>query len=479
MYGINAIMIIDYFNKAQERYEYASGQVAHTSLRLNTALLSFIFSLLAFFYFSPLVSLIIIIALIPYIIYEINFSKISWGIWSESTDYRDHYFSVVEIFRRDNAQELKIHKSGEYLKNKVTTLNDERYKREMDLTKKRSRFNIFGSFIDTVIYVLSSLYIVYKALIGVIPIGSVVTFFSILANYISSVQFLTGSFIELYELGLFLDDIHNYLDFKLDDEMVNGEIKIKDNKQHKIEFKNVYFKYPKSKRYIFKNLSLTINPGEKIAIVGDNGAGKTTFINLLCRFYTANKGEILIDGVNINDIDILSWYDNLGVLFQDYIKYRFSVNENIRLGDIFKKNSDQNDIIEAAKKAQAHVFIEKFKDQYDTVLSRKGQGTISGGEWQKLALSREFFRDPTILILDEPTSNLDVKSEDNIFRIIEDTSKDKTVILISHRFSTVRNVDRIFVFEKGEILEEGSHQDLMNLKGKYFTLFNIQAKGYK
>ncbi len=468
----------DYFNKAEEKYGYVGSTVANNSFRLNTGILSFVFSISVFFYFSPLIAILVILALIPSIVYEVNYSDMSWGIWDDSSEFRKKYYSLINIFRRKNSEEVKIHDTGDYLKDKVIDLNNEKYRKEISLTKKRTRFNIFGSLIDTVIYILSTLYIVYMALAKIIPVGSVVTFISILANYISSVQFLTSTFTTVYTESLYLEDIYKYLEFRLEDEIVSGDKILKNNKLHKIEFRNVYFKYPNTDKYIFNGLNLIINPGEKIAIVGENGAGKSTFISLLCRFYDPDKGEILIDGINIKEINTLSWYNNIGVLFQDYIKYEFSVKENIYLGNINRKDKDLKTLIESAQKGRSHEFIQKLKDKYETNLGELDTD-LSGGQWQKIALSREFFRDPNILVLDEPTSNLDAKAEDEIFKIIETNSKDKTVILISHRFSTVRNANKIFVFENGKILEQGTHKELMTIKGMYFKLFSLQSKGYK
>ena len=468
----------DYFDKTQERYNYAGAQVANNAFRLNTGILSFIFSIAVFFYFSPLIAVLVILALIPSIVYEINYSDMSWGIWDDSSELRKKYYALINIFRRKNSEELKIHDTGDYLKDKVIDLNKEKYKKEMSLAKNRTQFNIFGSLMDTLIYILSTAYIVYKAMTKIIPVGSVVTFVSILANYISSVQFVTSSFTDVYMQSLYLEDIYKYLEFHLEDEIVSGDKILENNKLHKIEFRDVYFKYPDTDKYIFNGLNLTINPGEKVAIVGENGAGKSTFINLLCRFYDPDKGDILIDDINIKQINTLSWYNNIGVLFQDYIKYQFSIKENIYLGKINKKDKNLKTLINSAKKGGSHKFIQKLKDQYETDLGEQ-ENDLSGGQWQKLALSREFFRDPNILVLDEPTSNLDAKSEDEIFKIIESSAKDKTVILISHRFSTVRNANKIFVFEMGKILEQGTHKELMDTKGMYFKLFSLQAKGYK
>ena len=468
----------DYFNKAEERYDYIGSNIAADLFQLNTALLKFIFSLVVFFYFSPLIAFIILLSFIPSIVYSIHYSRMSWGIWSESVEYRKKFFSILNIFRRDNTQELKIHQSGNYLKDQVISLNNEMYDKEINLSRQRNRFNIIGALIESAIYIISVVYIIFEAIKKIIPIGLIVTFLSILGNYISSVESLSDYIASIYTNSLYFDDLYRYLEFELENKMENGTIKVKNTIQHKIEFKNVYFKYPKTKRYVFENLSLIINPGEKIAIIGENGAGKSTFINLLCRFFDVDKGEVLIDGVNIKKIDIYSWYDCIGVLFQDYINYEFSVKENIQLGRIENKKNNIDVIINASKKANASGFINKLEDKYDTVLSKQDIN-ISGGQWQKLALAREFFRDPDILILDEPTSNLDPKSERKIFDIIEKTEKSKSIILISHRYSTIRHVDNILVFEKGKILEEGSHKELMKQKGKYFELFTVQAKSYQ
>ena len=468
----------DYFNKAEERYDYIGSNIAADLFQLNTALLKFIFSLVVFFYFSPLIAFIILLSFIPSIVYSIHYSRMSWGIWSESVEYRKNFFSILNIFRRDNTQELKIHQSGNYLKDQVISLNNEMYDKEINLSRQRNRFNIIGALIESAIYIISVVYIIFEAIKKIIPIGLIVTFLSILGNYISSVESLSDYIASIYTDSLYFDDLYRYLEFELENKMENGTIKVKNTIQHKIEFKNVYFKYPKTKRYVFENLSLIINPGEKIAIIGENGAGKSTFINLLCRFFDVDKGEVLIDGVNIKKIDIYSWYDCIGVLFQDYINYEFSVKENIQLGRIENKKNNIDAIINASKKANASGFINKLEDKYDTVLSKQDTN-ISGGQWQKLALAREFFRDPDILILDEPTSNLDPKSERKIFDIIEKTEKSKSIILISHRYSTIRHVDKILVFEKGKILEEGSHEELMKQKGKYFELFTVQAKSYQ
>ncbi|MFA6004883.1 MAG: ABC transporter ATP-binding protein [Patescibacteria group bacterium] len=247
-----------------------------------------------------------------------------------------------------------------------------------------------------------------------------------------------------------------------------------------IEFRNISFRYPNTKKYILKNFSLTINSGEKIALVGENGAGKTTLIKLLLRFYDVTEGEILVNGVNISKINLEKWYKKIGALFQDFIKYQFTFKENVIFGN--KKDSENSELLkEAIKNSGAEEYLKNLPNGFDQVVGKmfKDGIDLSGGQWQKLALARAFFKNAPILILDEPTSAIDAKAEYEIFQHVQQLQKDKTVVIISHRFSTVRNADRILVLDEGKIVEEGNHEVLMKKKGLYAELFNIQAQGYK
>jgi ATP-binding cassette subfamily B protein len=247
-----------------------------------------------------------------------------------------------------------------------------------------------------------------------------------------------------------------------------------------IEFKNVSFKYPKTDRYILKNFNLTIQPGEKIAIVGENGAGKSTLIKLLMRFYDVTDGEILVNGVNIRNVNLDEWHAKVGALFQDFIKYQFTFKENVYFGNL-DENKNEKLLKHAIEQSGAEAFLKDLPERYDQVVGKMFDKGIdlSGGQWQKLALARAFFRNAPFLILDEPTSAIDAKAEYEIFQRVQHLQKDKTVLIISHRFSTVRNADRILVIDEGRIVEEGNHEKLMKKKGLYAELFNIQAQGYK
>ena len=247
-----------------------------------------------------------------------------------------------------------------------------------------------------------------------------------------------------------------------------------------IEFKNVFFKYPGTERFILKDFNLKIESGEKVALVGENGAGKSTLIKLLLRFYDVTDGVILINGIDIKNLDLEEWHRQIGALFQDFIKYQFTYKENVIFGNLEKKD-DMKALHDALKKSGADGFLQDLPSGIDQIVGKTFEEGVdlSGGQWQKLALARAFFRDAPFLILDEPTSAIDAKAEFEIFENVQKLQKDKTVIIISHRFSTVRTADRILVLDEGKIIEEGSHEYLVKKNGVYAELFEIQAQGYK
>lgn len=284
----------------------------------------------------------------------------------------------------------------------------------------------------------------------------------------------------VFDSSLYVQSLFDILEVQPIIKESEHPVKIDSNRPPLIEFKNVSFAYPDTSYKILDNFSLTINPGEKVAFVGENGAGKSTIIKLLTRFYDVSAGEILINGINIKELSLEDWYSHIGVLFQDFNRYEDAASENIYLG----KNNQPKEIeqiVTASKLAGSHEMVEKFDKKYEQMLGRMFEGglELSGGQWQKIALARAFFRNAPILVLDEPTSAIDAKAESQIFERVEKLSRDKTVIIISHRFSTVRNADKIFVMDKGRIKESGTHQELLKLNGQYAEMFRLQAKGYQ
>jgi ATP-binding cassette subfamily B protein len=249
----------------------------------------------------------------------------------------------------------------------------------------------------------------------------------------------------------------------------------------RIEFDNVTFHYPGSKHNVLSGVSFTLEPGAGLAVVGANGAGKTTLIKLLLRLYDPTTGRILVDGVDLREVDAASWYRRIGALFQDFNRYdSLSVRDNIALGRP-EARATLEEVKAAAAEAGSDAFIEEYPQAYNQILNRSYQDGIepSGGQWQRIALARAFYRNADILILDEPTSAIDAKGEFEIFEQIAASQRDKSTIIISHRFSTVRNADTIIVLEDGRITERGTHDELVKLRGRYHELFELQASGYR
>ena len=245
-------------------------------------------------------------------------------------------------------------------------------------------------------------------------------------------------------------------------------------------FHDVSFKYPGSDRYAIRNLSFHLPAGKKLALVGENGAGKTTLVKLLARLYEPDSGYITVDGIDLRNIELHSLRDNIGIIFQDYVRFNLSAAENIAIGDILEKENEQK-IVEAAEKSLADPMIRQLPLQYRQMLGKRFQdGTeLSGGQWQKIALARAYLRDAQLLILDEPTASLDARAEKEVFDRFAELISGKTAVLISHRFSTVRMADLILFLENGQLLEMGSHHALLEAQGKYAELFHLQAKGYQ
>jgi ATP-binding cassette subfamily B protein len=246
----------------------------------------------------------------------------------------------------------------------------------------------------------------------------------------------------------------------------------------RIEFRGVSFAYP-SGHVALRDVSFVIEPGESVALVGVNGAGKSTIVKLLCRFYDATEGVILVNGVDLRTLDLAHWYAHLGTLFQDFVQYKLTVRDNVLLGD--PSRVDEGAVVAAVEKAGARAFVEALPARYDQFLGTDFEDgeQLSGGQWQKLAIARAFYQAAPVLILDEPTSAIDAEAEAEIFDNLAAAYDDKTLILVSHRFSTVRNADRIIVIEEGTVVEAGSHDELVAGAGRYASMFAAQAAGYR
>ncbi len=376
--------------------------------------------------------------------------------------------------------EISIVGAFKYLDNKYVNF----YNYYNDEIKKIIRQDSITTFLVDVLNVFAViggyLQVFKMAIDRKISIGDTTFFVSSISNFYSSMKNMTA------ELVIFLDTVmkgKQVVDFfNLQPLVSDGNIKLERlATPPSIDVKNITFRYPGSHRDIFKNFSMKIENGQKIAIVGENGAGKSTLVKLLCRMYDPQEGKILINGIDLKELSINDWYKNVGTLFQDFNFYdSLTVEENIYIGKPVKE-IDRKKIVASAKNAEAHEFIMKYKKKYNTLMSENFKDGIkpSHGQRQKIAIARFFYRDTPLVIFDEPTSSIDADSEFRIFNRIYKFFNKKTVIIISHRFSTVRKADIIFVLKDGKLIEKGSHRELMERKGLYFRNFTVQAEGYK
>jgi len=430
---------------------------------------------------SPISFAIIIITNIPSLLINFKFSTVGWGIWNaEASKYRK--FNIVKAFltTKENLIEASVSNSINYLLNTIDSiLSGYHDKRKKLLVKHSGALFIadllrLGGLIGGV-YFLITLAVNESLSIGELMLASA-TFVSLTPTFSSFLKHISG----VNNCGLY---IREYLKFQnIQPKVDDGTITLpKLESPPQIEFKNVSFKYPHTERLILNNLSLSIKPGMKVALVGENGVGKTTLIKLLLHFYDLTGGSILVDNKNLKDIERESLEQNVGLLTQHFNTYKaFTLKENIMFGDINKKKVEL-EVFEAAKKSKVDSFVDKYPDKYNQILSAQFEDGIdpSWGQWQRIGISRVFYKDPSIIILDEPTSAIDAQAEYEIFQNINKHTKDKTVIYVSHRYSTVRDADLINVIKDGTIIESGTHEELMKLDGEYKKNFELQASGYK
>ena len=430
--------------------------------------------------FSTWAVAILILAAIPAFVAEARFAGQAFRLFRyRAPESRKQRYLETLVAREDFAKEVKLYQLGDMLLGRYNNLFHELYGEGRDLTIKRGFWSYSLGLLSTATFYVAYAWIVLETVAGRISLGDMTMYLTVFRQGQTTFSGALTSIGGMYEDNLYLSNLYEFLEEEVP-KRYGRAIKGR-NPKDGIRFEKVSFTYPGSTKPALKNISLHLRPGDKLAIVGENGSGKTTLIKLLTRLYTPESGRILLDGLNLEEWDLDELRRRIGVIFQNFVRYQFTVGENIGVGDV-EKLEDETAWEIAAEKGMAKPFIERLPDSFTTQLGRwfKSGQELSGGQWQKIALSRAFMRKSAdILVLDEPTSAIDSQAEYEIFDRFRSLTKDKMVFLISHRFSTVRMADKIVVIEQGELLETGTHEELIKANGRYASLFSLQARGYR
>ena len=471
----------DLIAKAQDTFTWRPPDFLREFSQLFTSLVTYFSVFILLLPYGIWIPFVLTIVTLPRLYLRAKYGKLQWSIYgSGAPEVRRLWYLRWLLSNRMAVTETRVFQSNKNILKRFADIQKYLYnlnKKPVEDFLKVLAFPQITEVIAAGIFAYLKLPLVLS---GGMSVGDFTFFISLIGSITQAAAGIVLSFGEMYEGNLYIDHYFDVLNLpKLINESSNP-ISIGDNKiPPRVEFKNVSFRYPGSDSLALKNVNFTIEPKENIAIVGHNGAGKTTIVKLLCRFYDVSSGEILVNGINLKDLKISVWYKFIGTLFQEFMHYDFTVEENIMLGNPDLR--DEKLIRKVAKDSGSEEFIEKLPKKYNQILGREfEEGTeISQGQWQKIAIARAFYQNAPILILDEPTSAIDSEAEYEIFKSLNKRYKDKTLFLISHRFSTVRNADKIIVLDEGQIIEQGSHLELLKNKGIYSRMFLKQAEGYK
>lgn len=433
------------------------------------------------FLFSPWLAALLFVATLPAFIAqskyaELNFRVLSW----RAPEARRLYYLEHLLTDYDAVKEVKLFGLGEPLLGRYADLFWKFLREDQAIAQRRSLASLGWGLLATLSYYAAYAWIVWRAVGGEITLGDMTMYLGIARSSQGMFEAIFYGLSDLYENGLFLSNLFAFLALEPQMALAANPQRAPRRIRQGIEFRDVSFRYEGHDVYALRHVSLTIHPGEKIALVGRNGAGKTTLIKLLTRLYDPTEGQILLDGVDLRDYDLKDLRQRISVIFQDFVRYHLPAFENVGFGQI-EALADRPRIVSAAEKSGAHPVIAALPEGYETSLGRwfaKGRD-LSGGEWQKIALARAFMRDCEVIVLDEPTAALDAENELRVFEQFRALTADRMAVLISHRFSTVRMADHIYVLEGGEISEHGTHSDLLARGGTYARLFTLQAESYR
>ncbi|MCB9356688.1 MAG: ABC transporter ATP-binding protein [Lewinellaceae bacterium] len=472
----------EFYDKLERARTQTAGRTMLMALVMSQVqdLISILFLIGGLVAFSPWLIVLLVVAVIPSFLGETHFNRRSYSLTHSWTPERREldYLRYIGA-SNETAKEIKIFGLERFLTDRFKHISDKYYQANKSLTIRRAAWGSLFTFVGTLSYYAAYVVIIAQTIAGGITVGTLTFLAGSFQRMQGQLQGVMRNFARVTEMALYLQDFFGFLELKPLSGDHTGKLRVPQPIKEGFVFENVSFKYPNSEVWALRNLSFTLRAGEKLALVGENGAGKTTIVKLLAHLYEPTEGRILLDGVDLCDYDPEDLRKEIGIIFQDYFRYAFKVSENIAVGNIGERSNDPL-IVDSAQKSLADEVIERLPKKYDQMLGKRfSEGVdLSGGQWQKIALARAYMREAQLIILDEPTAALDARAEHEVFVRFSDLIKGKTGVLISHRFSTVRMADRILFLEHGQLLELGSHEQLLEKGGKYAELFRLQAKGY-
>ncbi|HWQ55279.1 MAG TPA: ABC transporter ATP-binding protein [Bryobacteraceae bacterium] len=432
-------------------------------------------------YYSPVLFLVLVACVVPAFIGESHFAFLGYSLAYQVTPLRREldYLRVLGT-SKESAKEMKMFNLGDHVRGRFTSITDELIGRNVKLARRRLRWGSLLAAVSSLGYYGAYAYLVIRALEGRLSVGELQMLAGALGGASGHIQGIFSTFSGIADQALFLKDLHEFFAVEPRIRSAPDALPAPRPIREGLEFQKVSFHYPGQARLVLRNLDFRIEPGERVALVAENGQGKTTFVKLMARLYEPVAGRILLDGVDLREYNVDDLQSQIGVIFQDFMRYDMTARENIGVGRI----ADCHDfarLSDAAAKSRADEVLRRLPLHFDQMLGRRFEGGVdlSGGEWQKFALARAYMRDAQLLILDEPTAALDARAEYEVFRRFAELTEGRMAILISHRFSTVRMTDRIVMLEGGAIREQGTHQELLETGGSYAKLFHLQAANYR
>ena len=471
----------DTLHRAQHEGPFRPTSIVNNLVQLGQSGISLVAMAGLLFSFHWGVAVVLFAAAVPGIIVRLRYSGklFRWQRDRTPMERRADYFNWM-LTGGTHAKEIRLFGLGDIFISRFSDLRTKLRQEQFEISRKRSVADLGAQAAATLAVFSCFGFIAYRTVQGGITLGDMVMYFGAFQRGLGYLRQLLGNLAGLYEDNLFISNFYEFLDLEPKVKEPLHPSPVPRPMKQGIVLDHVNFKYPSGSREVLKDISLSIGPDEVVALVGENGSGKTTLIKLLCRLYDPLGGTITLDGIDLRQFETTALRREISIIFQDYVQYHMTARENIWFGNI-ELSPDSEEIKAAAKRAGADNLISSLPKEYETILGKwfEDGEELSIGQWQKVALARAFLRESQLIVLDEPTSSLDVKTEYEVFKRFRKLREGRAAVLISHRFSTVRMADRIFVFHEGKIIESGSHEELVRYGGKYANLFEKQSQFYK